>query len=50
MDILRVRTAEVVRIHDYYIRHHFANHDSSQNYGESAQSYVGDAISNGTAL
>ncbi len=49
---VRVRTAEIVRIHnfDYYIRHHLANSDSSQNDVEGAQSYIGDAISDGAAL
>lgn len=32
---------------DYYIRHHLAADDSSQNEVERMQSYVGDAICDG---
>ena len=35
---------------DYFIRHHLANDDSSQNDVERMQSYVGDAICDGAAL
>ena len=49
---VKVRCAEIILLTgiDYYIRHHLANGDSSQNEVERCQSYVGDAICDGGAL
>ena len=49
---VKIRCAEIILLTgiDYYIRHHLANGDSSQNEVERCQSYVGDAICDGGAL
>eukprot|EP00112_Aurelia_sp_Birch-Aquarium-sp1_P004821 Seg1546.11 transcript_id=Seg1546.11/GoldUCD/mRNA.D3Y31 product="hypothetical protein" protein_id=Seg1546.11/GoldUCD/D3Y31 len=49
---VRFRTIQEVRIaqYDYYIRHHLAPGDSSQNEVERIQSYVGDAICDGAGI
>ncbi len=46
---VKVRCAEIILLTgiDYYIRHHLANGDSSQNEVERCQSYVGDAMCDG---
>lgn len=40
----------IIKFSDYYIRHHLANGDSSQNEVERCQSFVGDAICDGGDL
>lgn len=49
---VRFRIADIIILTnlDYYIRHHLANDDSSQNEVERIQSYVGDAICDGGPL
>ena len=46
---VKLRCAEIILLTnaDYYIRHHLASGDSSQNEVERCQSYVGDAICDG---
>ena len=49
---VQLRCAEIILLTepDYYIRHHLANDDSSQNEVERCQSYVGDAICDGGSI
>ena len=49
---VRLRIAQRIRIlnMDYYIRHHLAPSDSSQNEVERAQSYIADALCDGGSL
>ena len=49
---VRLRIAQRIRIlnMDYYIRHHLAQSDSSQNEVERAQSYIADALCDGGSL
>eukprot|EP00794_Sanderia_malayensis_P016502 gene16502-18142_t len=49
---VKLRCAEIILLTnaDYYIRHHLASGDSSQNEVERCQSYVGDAICDGGPL
>jgi hypothetical protein len=49
---VQMRCAEIILLTepDYYIRHHLANDDSSQNEVERCQSYVGDAICDGGSI
>eukprot|EP00794_Sanderia_malayensis_P003753 gene3753-4275_t len=49
---VKLRCAEIILLTnaDYYIRHHLASGDSSQNEVERCQSYVGDAICDGGAI
>lgn len=49
---VKLSIAQIITITnvDYYIRHHLANGDSSYNEVERCQSYVGDAICDGSPI
>jgi hypothetical protein len=49
---VQIRCAEIILLTepDYYIMHHLANDDSSQNEVERCQNYAGDAICDGGSI